>query len=104
MLHRRRLEMVSRNLAAAIRDADAPCFVNTALYPPSSFTLIPFLQRDSPFLCLEMLRKLREFQVAEVHEDPAWQTFQLVPLFVGCGFGVRNDRRIFHGYGLCTIT
>ena len=51
ILHRRRLEMVSRDLAAAIRDADAPCFVNTALYPPSSFTLIPFPEHDSPFQC-----------------------------------------------------
>ena len=61
------LEIVFSNLVAATCEADAPCSVNAALYPPPSLTLFSQVEHDSLFF-FEMFRKPRVFEMAEVHE------------------------------------
>ena len=63
----RSVDIVSRNIAA-ICAADAPCSVNTSLYPLSSLTLFVTSEHNSSLVLLEMFRKFRMLQAAEIQK------------------------------------
>ena len=59
---------LSKKFAAARCDAEAPCSVNTALYPSSSLTLFPAGAQLAPCIFLEVCCQYGVLQVTEVRQ------------------------------------
>ena len=64
--HTKKFENRVQKFSAAIRDAETPCYANTALYPHSSLTLSP--EHHSPFVFSEVFRKICIHLMTTVHE------------------------------------